>query len=101
MATILALYNTPADPSKFDEYYLGIHTPIAKRMPGLQSFEVNKGPVTALVGTPYYQVARLTFATMADAQAALASAEGQAAVADVPNFAQAGVTLLLFYTIER
>ena len=38
------------------------------------------------------------FEAMSDLQAALHSEAGQAAVADLPNFAAAGVTILAFET---
>jgi uncharacterized protein (TIGR02118 family) len=45
-----------------------------------------------------YLIAELEFGSMAELQTAMASQEGQAAAADVANFAQAGVTLLVFDT---
>jgi uncharacterized protein (TIGR02118 family) len=70
------------------------HVPLAKKIPGLRSYEISNGPVQALAGTAAYLVAILTFDSMADLNAALASPEGQAAAADLANFASAGVTLL-------
>jgi uncharacterized protein (TIGR02118 family) len=99
MAQLLALYHQPADPAAFDRYYFGTHVPIAKKVPGLLSYVVNQGPVNAIAGSPApYLIAELEFDTMADLQAALSSAEGQAAAGDFSNFAQAGVTLLVFDT---
>ena len=46
--------------------------------------------------TTYYLVATLTFDSMLAIQAGLASPEGQATGADLANFAQAGVELLVF-----
>jgi uncharacterized protein (TIGR02118 family) len=54
--------------------------------------------VQALAGSAPYLVAELTFDSMADISAALLSPEGQATAADLPNFATAGATLLLFDT---
>jgi len=99
MAQLLALYHQPADPAAFDRYYFETHVPIAKRIPGLRSYIVNKGPVNTIAGSPApYLVAELQFDSMAELQSALASAEGQAAGGDLSNFAQAGVTLLVFET---
>ena len=95
MAQVLALYNTPADPSAFDRYYQQTHIPIAKKIPWLRTYTVSTGTVQALVGTAPYLVATLQFDSMADLNAALASPEGQAAAADVQNFASGGVTLLI------
>lgn len=95
-ATILALYKKPADPAAFDRYYADHHAPLAKTLPGLQSFTLSKG-LTAK--DPYYQVATLTFASIGALQSALASAQGTAVVADLKNFAQAGVDVMTFETV--
>ena len=99
MAQLLVLYNQPADPAAFDRYYYETHVPIAKKIPGVRSYTVNSGNPMMVVGTfPAHLIAELEFDSMADLQAAMASPEGQAAAADVANFAQAGVTLLVFDT---
>jgi|SRR6185437_8911497 len=98
MTKLLVLYNTPADTAAFDRYYGETHIPIANRIPRLRSYTVSKGSVTALAGTAPYLVAELTFDSMADLNAALASPEGKAAADDVPNFATGGVTLLTYDT---
>jgi uncharacterized protein (TIGR02118 family) len=96
MAQLLVLYNSPANPAAFDRYYRSTHIPLAKRMPGLRSYSVSHGPVQALVGTAPHLVAVLDFDSMSDLTAALNSPEGQAAAADVPNFASSGATLLIY-----
>ena len=96
MATVLALYNMPTDTRKFDEYYFSQHIPLAKTLPGLMSYYVSEGPVAALSGQQYHLVAQLTFKSVGDIHSALASPEGKAVADDLANFAQAGVTLLMF-----
>ena len=96
MAQLLVLYNAPADPAAFDLYYSQTHAPLAKKIPGLRSYTINNGPVQAIAGTAPYLVATLTFDSLADLSTALSSPEGQAAAADLPNFASGGVTLLMF-----
>lgn len=96
MAQVLVLYNAPTDPIAFDRYYHEVHIPIAQKIPGLRSYSISDGPVQALAGAAPYLVAALHFDSMADIQAALASPEGQAAAADLPNFASGGATLLVF-----
>ena len=97
MAQVLVIYNTPADTAAFDHYYHGTHIPLAKKIPGMRSYLINAGPVQNLVGgTPPHLIAQLTFDSMADLGAALSSPEGQAAAADVANFATGGATLLIF-----
>jgi uncharacterized protein (TIGR02118 family) len=96
MAQVLVLYNAPADPAAFDRYYHQTHIPIAKKIPGLRSYVISNRPVQALAGTAPHLVAILQFDSMADIHAALASPEGQAAAADLPNFASGGATLLIY-----
>ncbi|MBL8378952.1 MAG: EthD family reductase [Burkholderiales bacterium] len=99
MAKLVVIYNQPADPAAFDAYYFNKHVPLAKTIPGLRAYEVNAGPVATPAGpAPYHLIATLTFDDMAAIGAAFASKEGQAAAADVGNFAQAGVQMLMFET---
>jgi uncharacterized protein (TIGR02118 family) len=96
MAKIIAMYKTPTDPAAFDRYYFGPHVKLAKAVPGLKGYEITRGPVTTPAGpAPFYLVAILTFDSMVAIQAALASAQGQATVADIPNFATGGVDILM------
>ena len=93
------MYKKPADAAAFDAYYFNKHVPLAKTISGLRSYEVNVGPV----GTPQgpsalHLVATLMFDSMEAIGAAFASKEGQATAADVANFAQAGVEMLMFDT---
>jgi len=96
MAQALVLYNTPADPAAFDRYYHETHISLAKKIPGLRSYVISNGPVQALAGSAPYLVAILSFDSMADISAALASPEGQATAADLSNFASGGATLLIY-----
>ena len=96
MAKIIAMYKTPTDAVAFDRYYFGSHVKLAKAVPGLRSYEVTRGPVASPAGpSPFHLVAILTFDSMAAIQAALASAQGQATVADLGNFATGGVDILM------
>lgn len=95
MVRLLVLYGHPKDPAAFDAYYESIHIPLAKRMQGLRKWTIGK--VTAVVGdrpSPYYYVADLYANSREELDAIIASPEGQAAVADVPNYATGGVTFL-------
>jgi uncharacterized protein (TIGR02118 family) len=101
MARLVALYKTPKDLSAFDRYYVSTHIPLAKTLPGLRKYEISDGGVHSPGGVPgYHLVATLHFASVADIHAALASPEGQATAADLGNFADGGVELLLFETRE-
>jgi uncharacterized protein (TIGR02118 family) len=101
MATVIALYKTPADKAAFDKYYFSTHVPMAKKLTGLTKYEVSTGEVGSASGASgLHLVAILTFESMAAIQAALGSPAGQAVAADLGNFAQAGVDLLMFDTKE-
>jgi uncharacterized protein (TIGR02118 family) len=52
--------------------------------------------VQALAGDAPYLIASLTFDSMPDLQAALASPEGLATTADLQNFASGGATVLIY-----
>lgn len=95
MIRLLVLYGQPQDPEAFDRYYRDHHIPIAKRIKGLVKWTIGK--VQGTPGgepAPYYYVADLYMESRAAFEQMLASPEGQAAVADVPNYATGGVTFL-------
>lgn len=99
MAQVIALYKKPADVAAFNDYYFGKHVPLAKTIPGLRAYEVNAAPIGTPAGpSPLHLIATLTFDSMEAIGAAFASKEGQAAAADVGNFAQAGVAMHMFDT---
>lgn len=99
MATLVVLYNKPADAAAFDAHYFGKHVPLAKTIPGLRGYEVSAGPVATPQGpSAYHLAALLTFDSMSAIGAAFASKEGQATAADLGNFAEAGAQLLMFDT---
>ena len=101
MARIVVMYKRPSDVAAFDAYYFNKHVPLAKKLPGLRSYEVNAGPAGTPQGPSEIQlIAILTFDSMDAIRAALTSEEGQATVADLGNFAQAGADIKMFDTRE-
>jgi uncharacterized protein (TIGR02118 family) len=101
MARLVVMYKTPKDAAAFDKYYFGSHIPIAKKVPGLTKYEVSQGPVVTPAGpSGLHLIATLHFDDLAAIQRAFASAEGQAAAADVQTFATGGVDMLLFDSRE-
>ncbi len=92
---LTALYNQPEDAEAFDKHYDTVHAPIAKRLPGLQRFTITH-PGPDQDGNPplYHLIAVLEFPDEATFGAAMGGEVGQEAVADLANFAGAGVTLL-------
>lgn len=101
MARLLALYRKPKDPVAFDAYYMHTHVPLAKKIPGLRTYEISRGPVASPAGdSGYHLVAILHFDDGAAVKAAFASPEGRAAAGDLANFATGGVDLIFFDTTE-
>ena len=97
MANLVVMYKTPTDPKAFDKYYSETHISIAKQIPGLRKYEISQGPVMTPGGpSGYHMVATLRFNDMAAIQQGVASAEGQAAVADLQNFATGGADIFMF-----
>lgn len=78
--------------------------PLAKTLPGLpglRGYEVSSGPIGTPAGeAPLHLVALLEFDSKAAIQTALTSPEGVATAGDLANFAQAGVELLMFETVD-
>jgi uncharacterized protein (TIGR02118 family) len=99
MARLVVMYRTPRQVGAFDKYFFEKHVPIAKRIPGLKRFEVSQGPIeTPAGGSGFHLIEILHFDDRQAVQRAFASAEGQAAQADVQAFATGGADILLFDT---
>jgi uncharacterized protein (TIGR02118 family) len=98
MAKALVLYKTPTDAAAFDKYYATVHIPLAKKIPGLKKYDVSTGVVRAPAGpSGVHLTAELYFDALA---AGMASPQGQATAADLPNFATGGADIYLFDTKE-
>ena len=96
MIKITLLYGHPQSPQAFERYYKEIHLPLAGRMGGVARLELTRfGPGLDAEPPEYYRMAELYFASAAQLQATLGSPEGQAVVADLPNFATGGVTVMV------
>lgn len=96
MVKLVVAYGHPEDPAAFDEHYAGTHRPLAEKIPNLRRFETGKVLGTADGSpAPYYFLAELWFEDADELQAAMASAEGQAAGDDVATFASGGATLMI------
>jgi uncharacterized protein (TIGR02118 family) len=101
MADIYVIYGEPKDPGHFDDYYARVHTPLARKMPKLRELKVSKGAVTVLgAERKVYLTARLSFDNMSDLRASMASPEGKAVAADVPNYASGGAEVIVVDTFE-
>jgi uncharacterized protein (TIGR02118 family) len=95
MVRLTVLYGHPADPQKFQRYYRDVHLPLAGKMKGLQGWTIGMCESTDPgQAPPYYMIVGLYAESREAMEAILASPEGQAAVADVPNFATGGATFM-------
>ncbi len=87
MVQFVALYKKPSDVAAFERHYKEIHTPLARKVPGLKKLEVSH-----ITGSPggdpkFYMMAELYFESKDAMMAALNSEEGMAAAKDVMSFA--------------
>ena len=95
MFQLTALYSHPEDPAAFDKHYREVHAVLASKLPGLQRFTVSwPAPAPDGAQPSHYFIATLYWDTAEECQAALSGPEGEAAVADFPNFAAAGVDIM-------
>jgi uncharacterized protein (TIGR02118 family) len=95
MYRLTVLYGHPKDPAEFDRYYREVHIPLARKMKDLIGWTIGKCESNEASSEPAYYLIVGLYAESAKAlQAILDSPEGQATVADVPNFATGGVTFL-------
>jgi uncharacterized protein (TIGR02118 family) len=101
-ARLIAIHKKPADPAAYDKHYFDIHVPLALKLPGLEKYEVSKGPVTTgTAESDFHLVATLHFADVDAVEKALASPAGLAAVADLPKFSEPGyIQLVVFESID-
>lgn len=92
---VTVLYNEPTDPDAFEAYYADTHLPLAGTIPGVSNVVLIKCHPDANGAKPaYYRIAQLFFTDAAQMGASMGSAEGQATVADLANFATGGVTVV-------
>src|SRR3954452_7840730 len=94
MQRILVLYPPPTDPDHFRTYYEDTHIPLAAKMPGLRGYRYSFDVAAAEGESPYFCVFEGDFDDAAAMGAALESTEGQAALADIPNYATGGAVAL-------
>ncbi len=95
MIRLSVLYGHPEDPAEFDRYYHEVHIPLARQMQGLKGWTIGKcQSIRPGEEAPYYMIVGLYAESREAMEAILQTPEGQATVADVPNFATGGVTFV-------
>lgn len=97
MHKLLVLYPEPVDRGAFEEHYRTVHLPLCEKLPGVReiSFTLSvddPGPTPAA----FFAVFEAVFDSAEDLGAALASPEGEAVQADVPNYATNGAVVMTF-----
>ena len=97
MPKLIILYGPPSDPAAFEDYYARRHIPYASEhmqgVTGVLNLRITGTPDGT--APPYYRISQLTYDTMEDLRAGIASADGKAVIADLANFATGGATLLI------
>src|ERR1700689_1079723 len=93
---LTVLYGAPKDPAEFEKYYLQKHMPIASAVKDIKRVELATG-LPGPDGKPpaFYRITELWFDSPELFQQVTAPPQWKAVVADVPNFASGGVTILV------
>jgi uncharacterized protein (TIGR02118 family) len=94
MHRLLVLYPPPTDPDHFRNYYEDTHLELVAKLPGLRGYRYGFDVAAAEGESPYFCVFEGDFDDAAAMGAALGSAEGEAALADIPNYATGGAVAL-------
>jgi uncharacterized protein (TIGR02118 family) len=96
MHKALVLYLPPEDPQAFREHYESTHIPLTSKIPGIRAYRYSFDVSAAEGESPYFCIFE---GEWDDAQAmdeALSTPEGQAALADIPNYATGGAVFLSY-----
>ena len=96
MIKLTVLYGHPTSPAAFEDYYANTHMPITLKITGYSRIEATKF-LSAPDGSQaaFYRMFEFWFETPEALQATMGSPEGQAAAADIPNFATGGATFMV------
>ena len=96
MVKITVFYDRPDDPAAFEKYYIETHIPKhGATFPNCVHLEANKAIANPGETPLYYRTGELWFEDMASMQKGLQSPRGQAAVADLDNFAKGTYKFLI------
>ena len=100
MHKIIAIYGLPKDISAFEQHYREVHTPLTKKMPGIEKFIVNR-----VLGSPQgkpsqYMISEMIFKDKETMEKSMSSPEGRLSGKDAFQMATGGLTLLTVETQE-
>jgi uncharacterized protein (TIGR02118 family) len=97
MHKVLVLYKTQKDPAHFKSYYEATHLKLAAKLPGMLKYDYSFDIKPMGPGEPpFFCMFEAEFPDEATFEAAMASPEGQALGADIPNYVTGEVTLMHF-----
>ncbi|MBY8881671.1 EthD family reductase [Actinacidiphila acidipaludis] len=99
-ARFVALYETPADPERFERHYREVHIPLVRRLPGLRSYTVGRELAATGGDCPYYMIAELDWDTTDELRAAFASPEGRACGADAAHLRELAPLHTMIFTVD-
>lgn len=95
MPRLTVCYGHPSSTQEFDQYYRQVHAKLAAKVPGARDFNASRCTSLDENPPPFYLIAELEFDSLEALRTGLESAEGQAAAADLANFATGGATLFV------
>lgn len=88
MAKMVVIYEKPEDIAAFERHYFEIHIPMAKRLPGLISYDVSFGPIVSPAGpSKAWLVGTLHFESLAAIRDAFTSDVGKQCAEDRRTYA--------------
>jgi uncharacterized protein (TIGR02118 family) len=97
MAQMIVIYDPPADPGAFEDYYANQHLPLAgEKLPGVSDVQAYRVDSNLAGSDPdVYRMTVVSWPSQQAMQDALASDGGREVVGDLENFA-AGRYAVLF-----
>lgn len=98
---LIVVYGQPEDEAIFESYYRTTHIPLARRVPYCAAME-SALAVSDAAGekASFYRIATLTFDSESEMVACMSSEAGQAAFADIANFATGGATATIVNDVQ-
>ncbi|MHC0440197.1 EthD family reductase [Flavobacterium sp. 3-210] len=102
MAKMTVIYKKPKDVAFFEKHYFEVHIPLAKKLPGLIKYEINKGPIISLTGnSDVYLIANLYFESIDTMMDAFKSDIGQECALDRKIFASDEEVQIFVYDVKN
>ncbi len=96
MIKLIVMYPWPADPEHFKQHYVQRHLPLCRAIPGMLQSRYAFEPKTIEGTGKWFCIFEAEFIDEAAMHAALATAEGEKASADVANYSPEAPTCLLY-----